>query len=93
MVEVDPETVGQYTGLHDKNGKEIYEGDICKYYNPEDKDGICVIENWETSFVANWKGGIISKSNIVESMFYLSCGEEFEVIGNIYKNKELLEGD
>ncbi len=93
MLEVDPETVGQYTGLHDKNGKEIYEGDICKYYNPEDKDGICVIENWGTSFVVNWKGGTISKSNIVSSMFYLSCGNEFEVIENIYENKELLEVD
>ena len=82
-----PETVGQFTGLCDKNGKEIYEGDICRYYNPEDKDGICEIEE----DYALWISGTIKETNLLTPLFYLKCSSEWEVIGNIHQNPELLE--
>lgn len=64
--------VMQYTGLHDKNSKEIYEGDILLYPNGEK---IAVI----------WMGYPASFSPCEETNIT-------EVIGNIYENKELLNG-
>ena len=83
MFEVDRETVGQFTGLTDKNGVKIFEGDIahvkarscsftgCVIYWPEEARYVC-----KTKF----------------DMRYAICNKfEFEVIGNIYDNPELLE--
>ena len=75
---VIPETVGQFTGLYDKNGKEIYEGDLVVYY----ASGFARIE-----FVA---GGfhIIQEEYGFDFMGQMLA--TIEVIGNIFDNKELL---
>ena len=84
---VKPETVCQYTGLQDKNHIKIFEGAICKYYNSEDKEGIAVIKE----DYAEWKGGTIRQREIITPLFYLKCSSEWEILGNIFDNPELLE--
>jgi len=81
------ETVCQYTGLTDKNGRKIFEGDICKYYNHEDKDGIAVIRE----DYAEWIIGAIRQKEIMTPIFYLKCSSEWEVFGNIFDNTDLIK--
>jgi len=69
-----------WTGLHDKNGKEIYEGDIV--HGGSDYGRIIGEVNWEGSF-AGWAIG-----NTRMSAFRLSA---CKIIGNIWENPELLE--
>lgn len=84
MVEVIPETLGQYTGGEDKNGKKIFEGDIVKIL--EDGDiGIGVIQ-YDLSDCAF----IICARGCDFSMDY---AKDSEIIGNIHDNPELLEVD
>ena len=71
----DLSDVMQYTGLKDKNGKEIYEGDIVRGKNLEDFDWVEVVR-----FLDNgWQPFIEHRAMT-----------EFEIIGNIYENPELL---
>ncbi len=87
---VDEKTVGQYTGLEDKNGKEIYEGDILNLYIP----------NWSECdtiqrFVIN---DFFSDVNYLQAIVehckecWLDGESDYiEIIGNIHENPELLE--
>lgn len=88
----------QYTGLHDKNGQEIYEGDIVLY------------QDWEMAYEGGGNDSFINKG-IVEYCEDNCCfnvterqtvdladvlykgNEDLEVIGNIYENPELLGGE
>jgi uncharacterized phage protein (TIGR01671 family) len=81
------DTVGQYTGLHDKNGREIFEGDIVKLDSNMLKiTGIVTYHNNEAIFVLE-----DLHDEIEECLWYMQ--EDLEVIGNIYDNPELLEGE
>lgn len=77
----------RYINVDDKNGKKIFQKDICKYYNKVDKDGIGIIED---DYI-KWISGTIAKTNMMTPLYYLKCGTELEVIGNVYENPNLIE--
>jgi uncharacterized phage protein (TIGR01671 family) len=99
-VKVDPATVGQYTGLTDKNGERIFEGDVFRQELPPDDDE-------EQPFVARslvvfdevgFAESCIGKRGLGAPLYlgeYCDLDAEasaWEVIGNIHDNPELLEG-
>ena len=98
---VIPETVGQYTGLNDKNGRKIFEGDMIKPF--DDVIDKMVVEFCLGQFLLCLYGerGYMAEYGWEESENYgcfeaeplSSYGDDIEVIGNIHDDPELLRGD
>lgn len=89
-IEVDYKTIGQFTGLTDTNGVKLFEGDICKAMIYDNRV-IC-------------KMGVVGEVRYEDGTFEFTCeygdfyifcvnDENFEIIGNVYDNPELLGED
>ena len=86
--EIDPETLCQFTGLCDKNGKKIWENDILTAHLDESypEDATYVAVEWNVAGWVTHEAGSTDREYLDE--FDL---EHFEVVGNIFDNKELLQ--
>lgn len=104
--EVDPDTVGECTGLRDKNGKLIFEGDVIKIEHEDYAfDGMSLDYRSEQGVVTYDSWGLVGivvdkfRGENVWSDFFHVCGLTdrianwtFEILGNVHDNPELLKG-
>ncbi len=94
--DIDPDTVGQFTGLHDRTGKEIYEGDVLEYCSGIDSFG-GIFQTVRIEYRAN-EGGYVGinqycntrdKREIVQNI--VRCLNKCIICGTIHDNPELME--
>lgn len=81
---VRPETVGQYTGLTDKNGKRIFEGDVVDILSENEEIGVVTYDDG---------GFLVSADGFCVDFHTNINGTDLEVIGNIHDNPEMVGGD
>lgn len=93
--EIDPKTVGQFTGLHDADGKEIYEGDIIESYGGGKSRHVISYDERHASFVATLVDermgtDLETRCPVTQDWIYKF---DKRVIGNIFDNPEMLKGE
>lgn len=91
---VIPDTIGQFTGLHDRNGKEIYEGDIVKWILTMPGVGVNGgYEEYEIEEIGEiqWDAGALHLGEYCAAGFAYESKDYAEIIGNIHDNPELLK--
>lgn len=92
---VEFETVGQFTGLKDKNGKKIFEGDIIKSKKYGKIIGHSTVNDFDV-FVVIYEPAMFRLENTHRAFNLVGKvgkGIDYEVIGNIHDNPELLKGE
>jgi uncharacterized phage protein (TIGR01671 family) len=90
---VDPATVGQFTGLTDKNGKEIYEGDIVQWGDSEHKvKHVVEFRNGAFGYVYDTIGSFVPyAANTNFDFAALGTDKRFEAIDNVFDNPDIIE--
>ena len=93
---VIPETLGQYTGLTDKNGKKIFEGDILKVVSPNDDEGKPFVTEFFAIVYEEKMRRFVMRSDLGNDDFDYSQDDikeyKVEVIGNIHDNPRIIGG-
>ena len=81
----------QCSGLKDKNGNEIYDGDVCRWTDPEPFDGEIISDVFIVRYSDEFLKWIGENNNSFDDLYDFRDDRQLELIGNIYETPELLD--